>query len=110
MPKPLGELEQSILLAVMRLGDGAYGLSIREELEQRAGRNLSHGAAYATLDRLVGKGYLESRLGDSTPSRGGKRKRYFSVTAAGVEALRVSREALISLWSGLEEIFEDPAR
>lgn len=109
MEKPLGELEQAILLAVLRLGDGAYGLSIREELERETGRSLSHGAAYATLDRLLGKGMLESTLGESTPNRGGKRKRYFTATSVGVEALRNSREALFNLWSGLEGVFEDPS-
>lgn len=104
MAKALGELEQAILLTVLRLGDEAYGLMIRDQLERRTGRRVSHGASYATLDRLVSKGHLHSRLAESTPARGGRRKRYFRVTTAGVAALRASRAALLSLWSGLEDV------
>lgn len=103
----LGEFEQAILLAVLRLGDEAYGLAIRTELQDCAGREVTHGAAYSTLDRLEDKGLLQSWLGESTPGRGGRRKRHFEVTAAGLEALRSSREALLSLWSGVEEVLEE---
>ena len=102
----LGEFEQAILLAVLRLGDGAYGLAIRTELEARANRKVTHGAAYSTLDRLEDKGLLKSWLGVSTPGRGGRRKRHFAVTDSGLEALRSSRKALLSLWSGVEEVLE----
>lgn len=108
MGEYLGEFEQAVLLAVLRVGDGAYGLAIRRELAESTGQEVSHGAAYVTLDRLETKGLLESRLEDPTESRGGRRKRYFRVTAAGIEALRDSRERLLSLWSGIEEILEEP--
>ena len=78
--KYLGELEQAILLAVLRLGDAAYGLAIRGELEACTGRKVSHGAAYTTMDRMQDKGLLESWLADASDSRGGRRKRYFKVT------------------------------
>lgn len=106
--KYLGELEQAILLAVLRLGDEAYGTAIRRELEACTGRSVSHGAAYITLDRMEDKGLLTSSLGTPTPGRGGRRKRFFSLTPAGVEALRASRRALLSLWSGVEERLEKP--
>lgn len=103
----LGELEQMILLAALRLGDEAYGMSIREELEFRADREVSRGAAYITLERLVRKGYLKSRMGDPSPIRGGKAKRYYSLTDAGKEALRVSGRALQRLWAEHEWLLED---
>jgi len=103
----LGEFEQAILLAVLRLGHGAYGLAIRTEIEACAGRQVTHGAAYSTLDRLEDKALLRSWLGESTPGRGGRRKRHFEVTVTGLEALRSSRAALMSLWSGVEEILEE---
>jgi len=103
MNKHLGELEQAVLLAVLRLEEGAYSLAIRQELESCTGRRITHGAAYVTLDRLEDKGFLESTLGESTPGRGGRRKRYFEITATGVTALRASREALMTLWSGVEK-------
>jgi DNA-binding PadR family transcriptional regulator len=102
--KYLGEFEQALLLAVLRVGDGAYGASIRQELEACTGREVSHGAAYVTLDRLESKGLLESELGESAPGRGGRRKRLFRVTEAGIEALRASRGALEALWSGVDEL------
>jgi len=103
----LGEFEQAILLAVLRLGDGAYGLAIRSEIEACVGRHVTHGAAYSTLDRLEDKGLLRSWLGESTPGRGGRRKRHFEVTTSGLEALRISRAALMSLWSGVEKVLEE---
>ena len=108
MTKYIGEFEQAILLAILRLGEEAYGLAIRQELEACTDRQVTHGAAYVTLDRLEAKGLLESRLGDSAPGRGGRRKRYFQLSPAGLEALRSSRKALMRLWSGLEEVLEEP--
>jgi DNA-binding PadR family transcriptional regulator len=100
----LGELEHIVLVAVLRLGAGAYGVPIREEIEQRTGRWLTVGALYRTLDRLEDKGYLESRVGDPTPQRGGRSKRYFKVRPPGIKALRASRDALIAMWDGLEPL------
>lgn len=102
----LGELEQMLLLAVMRLGAGAYGMSIRSELEAQTGRSVARGAVYITLDRLVQKGYLKSWMGEATAERGGRAKRYFKLTASGRAALRASRDALVNLWSGYEEVLE----
>ena len=104
MIKHLGELEQTLMLAVLRLGEEAYGLKIRELVQRRTGRKVTHGAAYATLDRLVEKGHLQSELGEPTPGRGGRRRRYFRPTEQGLQALRASRAALLSLWSGLEDV------
>ncbi len=102
--KYLGEFEQTILLAVMRVGEGAYGASIRREVEACTGRSVSHGAAYITLDRLEEKGLLESELGVATAGRGGRRKRLFRVTTDGIAALKASRAALENLWNGVEEL------
>jgi DNA-binding PadR family transcriptional regulator len=104
--KYLGEFEQTILLAVLRVGEGAYGASIRREVEACTGRAVSHGAAYVTLDRLEEKGLLQSELGESAAGRGGRRKRLFRVTGSGVAALKASRGALEKLWSGVEELGE----
>lgn len=105
--KYLGEFEQMVLLAILHLEDGAYGLAIRKELEKRTGRKVSHGAAYITLDRLEKKGLLASSLGDPTPGRGGRAKRFFKVTPTGVTALRESRKALQNLWGGLDAVLGD---
>jgi len=105
--KFLGEFEQMVLLAILHLGDEAYGRAIREELEDRANRTVTHGASYITLDRMVSKGLLESELRDPDPSRGGRARRYFRVTPAGLSALKESRAALQNLWKGLEAILEE---
>lgn len=104
-----GELEQMILLAILRLEDGAYALDIIKELDGEAGRRVSRGALYKTLDRMETKGYLTWRQDDATPERGGHPRRCFAVTPDGLELLRTSREALVSLWKGLEPILERPA-
>jgi DNA-binding PadR family transcriptional regulator len=98
----LGELEQMILLAVMRLGNSGYAVSIRKEILERVGRHVSRGGVYITLDRLEQKGYLASYLTDPTPIRGGKAKRCYEITSVGVLALSHSRAALLRLWEGLE--------
>ena len=103
----LGELEQMILLAVLRLGDDAYGMSIRDELETKAGRDVNRSAAYITLERLAKKGYLATRMGDPSPERGGRAKRYYDLTGAGREALRVSGRALMSLWAEHQSLLEE---
>lgn len=103
------EFEQQVLLTVWRLGDGAYGVSVRDELEDRTGRDLAHGAVYVTLVRLERKGFLRSSLSDPTPVRGGKAKRCFAITPAGVEGLRDARRTLESLWDGLPLSDEEPA-
>jgi PadR family transcriptional regulator len=100
----LGELEQIVLLAVLRLGDDAYGVPVRLEIERRAGRSLTVGALYRTFDRLEAKGYVASSFGDPTPERGGRSKRYFTVRPLGIRALQASRHALAAMWEGLEPL------
>ncbi len=99
----LGELEQMVLMAVLRLED-PYPVSVRNEIEARTGVELSRGTIYVTLHRLEQRGLVSSRLGDPTPLRGGKAKRGFLVTEAGREALRSSREALARLSDGIEPL------
>jgi DNA-binding PadR family transcriptional regulator len=82
-----GPFEELVLLAVMALRDNAYGVTIRDEVEERTGRKSSYGAIYATLDRLERKGFLSSRRGDPTPERGGKAKKFFAIEGAGISAL-----------------------
>jgi PadR family transcriptional regulator PadR len=99
---PLGEFEQLVLLAVMRLDDGAYAVPIRQEIESRTSRSVARGALYVTLDRLEEKGYVKSWLADATAERGGRAKRFYEVKPAGAKALEYSWAALRSMWEGLE--------
>ncbi len=99
----LGELEQMVLMAVLRLDD-PYPVSVRNEISARTGVELSRGTVYVTLHRLEERGLVRSALSDPTPQRGGKAKRCFEVTAAGKEALRESRRALARLSEGIEPI------
>ena len=98
----LGEFEQLVLLAVLRLGTEGYGVSIRDEIEERSGRKVSLGPVYSTLNRLEDKGYLRSRIGKPEPVRGGRATRHFEVLPEGVEALQQSRAMLERMWEGLE--------
>jgi PadR family transcriptional regulator PadR len=98
----LGEFEHMVLLAIMRLGDDAYAVPVRDEIVRCTGRDVSRGSIYITLDRLETKGYLRSRLADATPERGGRAKRYYALRPRAVDALKESRRALIALWRGLE--------
>src|SRR5919107_4883164 len=100
-PVNLGEFEQLILLAVLRLRDDAYGVTIRAELADRAGRTVAPGALYTALERLENKGLITSRMSDPTPQRGGRAKRHVTVTAAGMEALTRSVRAYERLLDGL---------
>jgi DNA-binding PadR family transcriptional regulator len=97
----LGSLEHIVLLAVARLDDDAYGMTVRREIEKRTGRNISIGAVYATLERLQTKGYVSSSLGDPTAERGGRAKRLFQLEADGQRALRASQEAIRKMAAGL---------
>jgi DNA-binding PadR family transcriptional regulator len=104
MPKGgfLGEFEQVVLLALARLGDGAYGMAIREEIEARTGRDVGIGSVYSALDRMERKGYVTSKLGDPTPERGGRAKRYYQLELSGLMALRRAHEMIASLQEGLD--------
>jgi len=98
----LGEFEHIIILALLRLADRAYGVTVRQEIEFRTKREVSIGAVYATLDRLEIKGYVQSHRGDPTPERGGRSKRFFRVTAKGVAAVNRAQRALQSMTEGLD--------
>ena len=98
----LGEFEQLLLLAILRLRDDAYGVTIRAELAERAGRTVAPGALYTALERLESKGLIASRMSDPTPQRGGRAKRYVTVTAEGQEALVRAVQAYERLLDGLE--------
>jgi DNA-binding PadR family transcriptional regulator len=102
MPKTLGELEQSILFALLELeGDEAYGVSIREAIRRRTGRSVSSGAIYTGLDRLRQQGLVESWIGEPTAERGGRRKRLYRLEPAGLEALDRSVRVFRALSEGL---------
>lgn len=98
----LGELEQLVLLAVLRAGDSAYGVPVHREIQRRAGRDLTLGTIYKTLSRLEEKRLLSSRLGDPTPERGGKATRCYAVTAEGKRSLQATLRMLRKMAAGLD--------
>lgn len=100
----LGEFEQLVLLATLRLGGEAYAVTITQEIEERTGQNVSSGAVYTTLNRLEEKGYLSSYRGESRPMRGGRPRRFYSVEPEGMEVLQASINAIRSLSAGLEPL------
>ena len=97
----LGELEHIILLALIRLKESAYGVMIREEIAERTGRDISYGAIYTALERLERKGFVTARLGEATPERGGRAKKYFRIDAPGILALKNSRAVIEQMWDGV---------
>jgi len=110
-PAYLGEFEQQVLLVILRLGDEAYGPAVGTELERRAGRRVSRGALYTTFDRLEDKGLLRWRTVPGTEARDGLPRRLYTVTAAGLAALRAARKVVRSLWDGLDARLEkEPGR
>lgn len=105
MPRDLlTDLELMLLLAVLRVGESAYGVTIAREIEQTAGRSISIALVYATLDRLQDRGLVTSWMGDPTPERGGRAKRFFEVTAKGILQIKATQSALTALWKGLPEL------
>jgi len=108
MPHALGEFEQLILLALVRLGDEAYGVSIQEEIGRRTRRAVSPGAVYKTLLRLEAKGLVASWVGEPTRRRGGRRKKHYRLSAAGAQELRRSMAALRGMTRGLAPTLELP--
>jgi PadR family transcriptional regulator PadR len=98
----LGEFEQLVLLAVARLGDEGYGVTIRREIEERTGHSVAIGPLYATLERLESKGWVASREGVSTPVRGGRARRHYRLEAAGVRALGEARRTHDAMWAGID--------
>jgi PadR family transcriptional regulator, regulatory protein PadR len=100
----LGDFELIVLLALLRLGEDAYGVPISKEIQLQSGREVALGTVYATLERLEEKGLVSSELGESTQERGGRAKRYFHVTRRGLREVSEARRILISLWQGLSAL------
>ena len=102
--KLLTDFELMLLLAILRLNDGAYGVPIAREIETTTGRRVVLGAAYTALDRLEERGLVSSTIGDPTPERGGRAKRYFSVTSRGLRAVKDTQRALTALWANVSQL------
>ena len=93
-----------ILLAILRIGDDAYGVPIAREIEQTAKRTILLGAIYTCLDRLEANGLVVSTYGDPTPERGGRAKRFFKITGKGLKAVKDTQRAFTALWSGIPQL------
>jgi DNA-binding PadR family transcriptional regulator len=104
----LGEFEQLVLLALLRLGPEAYGATVREEIEDRSRRRVSISAVYTTLDRLEQKGLVRSWVGGPTPQRGGRRRRHFDLSLRGARALRHAHQAYAAMIAGFEHRLKTP--
>jgi DNA-binding PadR family transcriptional regulator len=102
----LTDFELMILLAALRAGDESYGMRIAEEIQRHTGRPVMMGAVYAALDRLERNGLVKSSIGDPTPQRGGRAKRFFDVTPRGLRAIKQTRQALVALWTDLPQLKE----
>lgn len=100
----LTDLEFMILLATLRLTECAYGVMIGREIEQLGNRTVTRAALYVALDRLEERGLVRSTVGDPTPERGGRAKRYFTVTTAGLRAVKETQRAFVALWSGIRPL------
>jgi PadR family transcriptional regulator PadR len=109
-PAPvLGEFEQIVMLALLRLGADAYGATVCAEIEQRGGRGVSVSAVHTTLERLEQKGLVKSRIGDPTPQRGGKRKRHYEMAPLGMKSLQASYRSIRSMADGIEHLLGELA-
>lgn len=104
MKENLGEFEELTLLMIALLKDDAYGLGICDEMKKQTDRSATIGAVHATLNRLEGKGFVESYLGDPTSERGGRRKRLFNLTALGKKALVQSRDTKVNIWTQIPDL------
>jgi DNA-binding PadR family transcriptional regulator len=104
----VGEFEQLVLLAILRLGGEAYGVPIFEEVERRTGRTVTQAAGYLALRRLEDKGWLVSRMGDPTPQRGGRAKRFYRLAPEGLAQIKRVRAQLVRMWDGLEPELDVP--
>jgi DNA-binding PadR family transcriptional regulator len=100
----LGGFELLVLLALIRLGDDAYGVPIADAIAESSGREVAQGSVYITLDRLERKGYVTSRIGEPTAERGGRAKTYFRITAKGLREVRQARQTLIALWEHVPQL------
>ena len=105
----LGGFELLVLLALIRLGEDAYGVPISEAIEESSGREVALGSVYITLDRLEKKGLVSSRMGEPTAERGGRAKTYFKVTAKGLKEVRQAQRTLTTLWKGVPQLQGGPA-
>ena len=108
-PPALGEFEQLVMLALLRLGPDSYGATVSAEIERRSGRGVSVSAVHTTLERLQHKGLVKSRVGDPTPQRGGKRRRHYEVAALGMKALQASYRSIRNMADGLEDLLGELA-
>ena len=97
-------IRRQILLAILRIGEDAYGVPIAREIEQTGNRKVLVAAIYAALDRLEANGLVTSSYGDPTPERGGRAKRFFKVTAKGLKAVKEAQRAFTALWSGIPQL------
>jgi PadR family transcriptional regulator len=102
----LGEFEQLVLIALLRLGRDAYGATVRREIEERAHRELSIAAVYTTLERLEQKGFVRSWIGEPTPQRGGRRRKHFELLPRGTHALKAAHQAYARMTAGLDRQLE----
>jgi DNA-binding PadR family transcriptional regulator len=102
MAEVLGAFEQAVLLALLRLGDDAYGRAILKEVQERLERDVAAGAVHATLERLQRKALIASRLGSGTPIRAGRARRYYRIQPSGIRALNDAREAVDAMWHGFK--------
>ena len=100
----LGEFEHLVLLAILRLGNHAYGIPVVEEISRRTDRSVSRASVYVALRRLGKKDLVESHLSEPTPERGGRAKKYFRPTEKGLALVRESRRDLLSMWDGIERV------
>ena len=100
----LGNFELMVLLALIRLGDEAYGVPIAQVIEDSTGRAVLASSVYAALERLEGKGFVSARIGEPTAERGGRAKRYFRITAKGLRQVRETQRALTTLWEGIPRL------
>src|SRR5690242_11458020 len=105
----IGNFELMVLLAVLRLDEEAYGVPVADEVERALGREVAAASVYAALERLTRKGLVTFRLGESTPERGGRARKYFTVTPLGIREARVAQSALTTLWRGLPALRGEPA-
>lgn len=110
MPRALGEFEQLLLFAILRLGSNAYGVTIRQEIAKRSGRNVSAGAVYTGLDRLQARGYVSSQEAEHAPARGGRRRKYYQLEQEGAAALEQSFSSVRAMADGMWDELSELAR
>lgn len=105
--RSIGEFEELVLLSILQVEEGAYGVPVMEEIRRRTGRSVLRPAVYVALGRLEEKGMIRSYHGPGGGERGGRRRKCYRVEPAGLEALRESRRALLSMWDGLEAVLDE---